>query len=611
MGNNPSSFAACGSTCPVETVTWFDAVTYANRRSDAEGLDRCYTLTGCSGTIGAGCGTGTSACDTGYSCTVGFVGPACNGYRLPTEAEWELAYRAGTSTGTYAGDLGSPSTGTTAVRAAAWFADNAGETTHAVRGKTPNALGVYDMAGNVWEWVTDTYADRGVFPGAQDAVQFAATGESRMRGGFWRSPASDIRAAARASAPRTAANHDRGFRLVRVAGNASCDELGCAAANRTCSVADGVATCGACIAGNELDTGACYPTLQRPALTASVDREADVLLSWAPVAQATGYLVTVNGTPVEVGSVTSYTDATAADPAPVVCETLISASRSTAASVALTCTGSRVGLGPTSRYTVRARYYSEHVGRVSTAADGGRFLDATPSLQWQYLLAGTWVGLTGATRETATDVTAPTDGSVRRYRVAAEYRAVTTYSDEVEGSRKLQAPSGLSATGSASSVALSWSARTGAASYSVIIGSGTPFTVTGTSYTDTTAPAPVTIGTCTSMSGSTTVSGQINVGCSGANFVGSTVRYYVAGVTADGYVGDYSYVDSRRFGTVNYQWQRAAAGSTSFSNRSGATSSTYSDTGVTASTSYDYRVLLSATGATTVTSATVRGTAGP
>jgi formylglycine-generating enzyme required for sulfatase activity len=133
MGSNPSSFTACGASCPVEQVSWYDAIAYANARSRAEGLPECYDGEG--NVIG-----GTTVYE-------------CCGYRLPTEAEWEYAARAGMSTATYRGDLtGDPFScdPQPSLDSIAWFCGNAGDQTQVVGGKAPNAWGLYDMLGNVW-----------------------------------------------------------------------------------------------------------------------------------------------------------------------------------------------------------------------------------------------------------------------------------------------------------------------------------------------------------------------------------------------------------------------------------------------------------------------------
>jgi formylglycine-generating enzyme required for sulfatase activity len=127
MGSNPSWFEECGDDCPVESVSWLDAVSYANERSRREGLDLCYTSTGelaSGGTI-----------------------HDCSGYRLPTEAEWEYSARAGGSASTYG-----------PLESIAWYDDNSSERTHRVGQMHANAWGLYDMVGNVWEWTHDGYA---------------------------------------------------------------------------------------------------------------------------------------------------------------------------------------------------------------------------------------------------------------------------------------------------------------------------------------------------------------------------------------------------------------------------------------------------------------------
>jgi formylglycine-generating enzyme len=114
---------------PVERVRWRDAKQYCNERSLLEGLKPCYNEK-----------TMDWECD--YS---------ANGYRLPTEAEWEYACRAGTD-GPY--DFGAPDK----LGQYAWFADNAGEKTHLVGQKKPNLWGLYDMYGDVSEWCEDVYS---------------------------------------------------------------------------------------------------------------------------------------------------------------------------------------------------------------------------------------------------------------------------------------------------------------------------------------------------------------------------------------------------------------------------------------------------------------------
>lgn len=126
MGKNPARRK--GVQNPVERVRWTDALKFCNARSVEEGLAPCYDLE-------------TRACDF-----------SANGYRLPTEAEWEYACRAG-STGDYYFEGGAAQ-----LDAHAWFRDNARRKHHPVGQKQPNAFGLYDMAGNVREWCNDWYA---------------------------------------------------------------------------------------------------------------------------------------------------------------------------------------------------------------------------------------------------------------------------------------------------------------------------------------------------------------------------------------------------------------------------------------------------------------------
>lgn len=143
MGVNPSHFTASQNN-PVESETWYDAILYCNARSKKDGRDTVYVFGTISGTAGKGC---TGLANLAYSFSK-------NGYRLPTEAEWEYACRAGTITDFFWGN------DTTAVTVGqyCWYYGNSNNSTHPVATKKPNPWGLYDMGGNVWQWCNDYYA---------------------------------------------------------------------------------------------------------------------------------------------------------------------------------------------------------------------------------------------------------------------------------------------------------------------------------------------------------------------------------------------------------------------------------------------------------------------
>jgi formylglycine-generating enzyme required for sulfatase activity len=185
MGNNPSNFKNCDQ-CPVEHVAWDDAQEFIKK---------------------------LNSMNDGYT------------YRLPSEAEWEYACRAGT-TGDYAGDLDSMG----------WYWENSGDArlsgewnydklaanndrTHPVGQKQPNAFGLYDMHGNVWEWCEDVWHENyNEVP--TDGSAWVSGGEQYRRvarGGAWAFNAGDLRSANRFSLPPDNRDDFVGVRLVAVA----------------------------------------------------------------------------------------------------------------------------------------------------------------------------------------------------------------------------------------------------------------------------------------------------------------------------------------------------------------------------------------------------------
>jgi len=209
MGTSPSTHPGCGDDCPLETITWWDALAYANAISLRTGLPECYTLSGCSGTPGSG-----QICTAVTVNATGGNPLDCAGYRLPTEAEWELAYRAGTTTAIYNGDLSTTGCSVDAtLDEIGWYCGNADATTHPVGQKVANPLGLTDMSGNVYDWVWDWY---GTYPGTVTDPTGPASGTLRvLRGGSWESNAEWCRAAFRHAWDPGDAGPHFGVRLAR------------------------------------------------------------------------------------------------------------------------------------------------------------------------------------------------------------------------------------------------------------------------------------------------------------------------------------------------------------------------------------------------------------
>ena len=165
MGGNPSRFT--GSQCPVEQVSWNDC---------QEFIEQLNALTG-------------------------------KKFRLPTEAEWEYAARGGNKSKGYI------YSGSNDVDAVAWYSDNSESSTHEVKGKLPNELGLYDMSGNVWEWCSDWYGSYS--EALVTNPQGPSSGSNRVfRGGGWRHAAVYCRCASRNAYMSTSTYYYLGLRLA-------------------------------------------------------------------------------------------------------------------------------------------------------------------------------------------------------------------------------------------------------------------------------------------------------------------------------------------------------------------------------------------------------------
>jgi cysteine-rich repeat protein len=207
MGNSPSNRVGCDA-CPVERVNWWEAVAYTNALSTDAALETCYDLTGCTGAPGV-----DYLCDD-----ASFRGLDCAGYRLPTEAEWEYAVRAGTQTAFYQGEITEVDCNLDEVLdSIGWYCGNT-ETSQVVAQKLPNAWGLYDMAGNVAELVHDPYGqDYYVESPVEDPLGPAESAERSRRDGRWSSHAAFARSAFRGKALPYVRTIDAGFRVAKTA----------------------------------------------------------------------------------------------------------------------------------------------------------------------------------------------------------------------------------------------------------------------------------------------------------------------------------------------------------------------------------------------------------
>ena len=166
MGSNPSRFPG-NMQRPVERVSWEDCQTFIQKLNELTGAN----------------------------------------FRLPTEAEWEFAARGGRNSRGY------QYSGSSSIGDVAWYWDNASDTTHPVKTKSPNELGIYDMSGNVFEWCQDWYGPYS--SSSQTNPTGSSTGSDRVnRGGSWCSYARHCRSADRSNSPTAEGYGSLGLRLA-------------------------------------------------------------------------------------------------------------------------------------------------------------------------------------------------------------------------------------------------------------------------------------------------------------------------------------------------------------------------------------------------------------
>ncbi|MBQ7160008.1 MAG: SUMF1/EgtB/PvdO family nonheme iron enzyme [Treponema sp.] len=187
-----------GENKPVECVTWFDAIIFCNRFSLLEGKDPCYKA-------GSIVELDKISLDnvawSKFNCNFN-----ANGYRLPTEAEWEYAARGGIRQNDfrYAGGKD--------INEVAWYGENSEISTHDVGMKKPNSLGLFDMSGNVEEWCWDIFETYRI--AEQKNPKGAETGNMRVkRGGSWLDDAAQCGVFFRGSSPALAKGSNLGFRV--------------------------------------------------------------------------------------------------------------------------------------------------------------------------------------------------------------------------------------------------------------------------------------------------------------------------------------------------------------------------------------------------------------
>jgi len=179
MGNNPSKFNDCGDDCPVDKVSWNDVQKFIKKLNQYEGKKK---------------------------------------YRLPTEAEWEYACRAGSKTAFANGGIKQGKNAMIFIHnldAIGWYRKNSGSGTHQVAQKKPNSWGLFDMHGNVSEWCEDWYWYLLPKRPVTNPINLSKSAYGRvLRGGNWVENARECRSASRSGTPSSLGYNTSGFRLV-------------------------------------------------------------------------------------------------------------------------------------------------------------------------------------------------------------------------------------------------------------------------------------------------------------------------------------------------------------------------------------------------------------